>query len=237
MQALRAELDERTKDLQRLSAEYANYRRRVERDRAAVREQATGAVLSELLGVLDALDQAREHGDLVGSFGAVADQLISVLTKLGLTPFAEPGDEFDPTRHEAVMHSLSSEVSGPTCVQVFRRGYMYGERLLRPALVAVAEPSGEQPQAAAAEEAKAAAKDTGDTTQRGSDKDSASTGADAKATADTGNDTEVDAEAATTEAVEGDVVDPEAAAVADEGDGDPPSRRGEKSRPSDSSPG
>ncbi len=143
--ALRTELDDRTRDLQRLTAEYANYRRRVERDRALVAEQATASVLAELLGVLDDLDRARDHGDLVGPFGAVAEQLVSVLTKLGLEPFGEPGDEFDPKRHEAVAHSLSSEVSEPTCVRVFRRGYRFGERLLRPALVAVADPSGDEP--------------------------------------------------------------------------------------------
>lgn len=143
--ALRTELDDRTRDLQRLTAEYANYRRRVERDRALVAEQATASVLADLLGVLDDLDRARDHGDLVGPFGAVAEQLVSVLTKLGLEPFGEPGDEFDPKRHEAVAHSLSSEVSEPTCVQVFRRGYRFGERLLRPALVAVADPSGDEP--------------------------------------------------------------------------------------------
>ena len=140
LEALRAELDERTSDLQRVSAEYANYRKRVERDRSLVVEQATGAVLSALLPVLDDLDRARDHGDLVGPFGAVAEQLQNALAKFGLTAFGAKGDRFDPTRHEAVSHSTSAEVTEPTCVDVMRRGYLLGERLLRPALVGVADP-------------------------------------------------------------------------------------------------
>ncbi|MER7888970.1 nucleotide exchange factor GrpE [Micromonospora sp. NPDC094482] len=140
LEALRADLDERTRDLQRVSAEYANYRKRVDRDRGVVTEQATGAVLAALLPILDDLDRAREHGDLVGPFGTVAEQLTTALGKFGLTPFGEQGDPFDPTLHEAVAHQTSADVTEPTCVQVMRRGYQLGERLLRPALVAVAEP-------------------------------------------------------------------------------------------------
>jgi molecular chaperone GrpE len=140
LEALRAELDERTRDLQRVSAEYANYRKRVDRDRGLMAEQATGAVLSALLPVLDDLDRAREHGDLVGPFGAVAEQLVGALAKFGLAAFGEKGDPFDPTRHEAVAHQTSSEVTEPTCIDVMRRGYLLGDRLLRPALVAVADP-------------------------------------------------------------------------------------------------
>jgi molecular chaperone GrpE len=97
-------------------------------------------VLSALLPVLDDLDRAREHGDLVGPFGAVAEQLTGALTKFGLNAFGEKGDSFDPTRHEAVAHLTSAEVSEPTCIDVMRRGYQLGDRLLRPALVAVADP-------------------------------------------------------------------------------------------------
>jgi molecular chaperone GrpE len=140
LQALRSDVDELTRDLQRITAEYANYRKRVERDRAGVVEQATSGLLTALLPVLDDLDRAREHGDLVGPFGSVAEQLIATLTKFGLTPFGEKGDPFDPTRHEAVAHLTSSEVTESTCVDVLRRGYLLGERLLRPALVAVADP-------------------------------------------------------------------------------------------------
>ncbi|MDG4816389.1 nucleotide exchange factor GrpE [Micromonospora sp. WMMD956] len=140
LEALRAELDERTRDLQRVTAEYANYRKRVDRDRSLVQEQATGSVLAALLPILDDLDRAREHGDLVGPFGTVAEQLTTALGKFGLSAFGEQGDPFDPTRHEAVAHQTSADVTEPTCVQVMRRGYQLGERLLRPAMVAVADP-------------------------------------------------------------------------------------------------
>jgi molecular chaperone GrpE len=140
LQALRGELDERTRDLQRVTAEYANYRKRVDRDRGVAAEQTTGAVLTALLPILDDLDRAREHGDLVGPFAAVADQLTAALSKFGLTAFGEKGDPFDPTRHEAVAHLTSAEVTEPTCIDVMRRGYLLGERLLRPAMVAVADP-------------------------------------------------------------------------------------------------
>ena len=140
LEALRSELDERTHDLQRVSAEYANYRKRVDRDRAAAAELTTGAVLTALLPVLDDIDRAREHGDLVGPFASVAESLTAVTGKLGLTAFGEKGDRFDPNRHEAVAHQTSADVTEPTCVEVMRRGYTLGERLLRPALVAVADP-------------------------------------------------------------------------------------------------
>lgn len=135
------ELAERTADLQRLSAEYANYRRRVERDRVAVVENAQDRVLAALLPVLDDVDRAREHGDLDGAFKAVAEQLIAVLAKHGLEAFGELGEAFDPNRHEAVMHSVSADVDGPSCVGIMRRGYQRGERVLRPAMVAVADPA------------------------------------------------------------------------------------------------
>jgi molecular chaperone GrpE len=140
LEALRGELEERTRDLQRVTAEYANYRKRVDRDRGAAAEQTTGAVLSALLPVLDDVDRAREHGDLVGPFATVAEALTAATGKFGLAAFGEKGEKFDPTRHEAVAHLTSAEVTEPTCVDVMRRGYTLGERLLRPALVAVADP-------------------------------------------------------------------------------------------------
>ncbi|MCW2901998.1 MAG: GrpE protein [Streptosporangiaceae bacterium] len=152
---LRSQLDERTLDLQRLQAEYSNYRKRVERDRVAVREQALANVLSELLPVLDAIGRASDHDELTGGFKSVADTLESAVGKLGLVRFGEKGETFDPTVHEALMHSYSAEVTEPTCVDVLQPGYRIGERIMRPARVAVAEPSGDsaaaaQPDASAA---------------------------------------------------------------------------------------
>jgi molecular chaperone GrpE len=135
-------LAERTADLQRLQAEYANYRKRVERDRQAVREQALANVLSELLPVLDDIGRAREHGELSGGFKSVADSLDSITGKLGLTAYGEQGDPFDPTLHEALMHEYSGEVSEPTCMKILQPGYKVGDRIIRPARVAVAESDG-----------------------------------------------------------------------------------------------
>jgi molecular chaperone GrpE len=140
LESLRSELDERLRDLQRVTAEYANYRKRVDRDRSAVVEQAIGMVVTSLLPILDDLDRAREHDDLVGPSAAMAEQLGAALAKFGLTAFGEAGDAFDPTRHEAVSHQTSAEVTEPTCVAVMRRGYLLGDRLLRAALVGVADP-------------------------------------------------------------------------------------------------
>src|SRR5215510_768517 len=98
-------LAERTADLQRLQAEYANYRKRVERDRVAGREQALANVLNELLPVLDDIGRAREHGELTGGFRSVAESLEAAVAKLGLISYGEDGDPFDPNLHEALMHS------------------------------------------------------------------------------------------------------------------------------------
>lgn len=136
-----AQLAERTADLQRLQADYANYRKRVDRDRAAVREQAVAATLAGLLPVLDAIDQAREHGELSGGFKSVADSLQAALGRLGLVTYGEKGDPFDPKIHEALTHSYSADVAEDTCVEILQPGYKVGERILRPARVAVAEPA------------------------------------------------------------------------------------------------
>ncbi len=136
-----AQLAERTADLQRLQAEYANYRKRVDRDRAAVREQAVAGTLIGLLPVLDAIDQARDHGELSGGFKSVADSLQAALGRLGLVTYGEKGDPFDPKIHEALTHSYSSDVTEDTCVEILQPGYKVGERILRPARVAVAEPA------------------------------------------------------------------------------------------------
>ncbi|WP_344685272.1 nucleotide exchange factor GrpE [Saccharopolyspora taberi] len=136
---LQAQVDELTADLKRVTAEYANYRKRVERDREAVIEAAKASVAGDLLTVLDDLERAESHGDLNGAFKAVADKLVGSLNAAGLVAFGEEGDEFDPSVHEAVQHSTSPEVSGPTVTAVLRRGYRFGERVLRPAMVAVTD--------------------------------------------------------------------------------------------------
>jgi len=143
------QLAERTSDLQRLSAEYANYRKRVDRDRVVIGEVATGRVLEALLPVLDDIDRAAEHGDLSGAFKAVAEKLISAVAAQGLTPFGAAGDPFDPEIHEAVMHGEGDEVQVPTATMVMRRGYRLKDRLIRPAMVGVTDPIG--PSAAAGE--------------------------------------------------------------------------------------
>ena len=142
---LAAQLAERTADLQRLQAEYTNYRRRVERDRGAVREQAVAGALAELLPVLDDIGRARDHGELTGGFAKVAESLEAAVTKLGLSPFGQKGDPFDPMVHEALMHSYSPEVTEPTAIEVLQPGYRMGDRVLRPARVAVAEPEDAPP--------------------------------------------------------------------------------------------
>jgi molecular chaperone GrpE len=140
LEMLRKQLDEAQVDIKRVAAEYKNYRDRVKRDQAAAAEVAVASVLVALLPVLDDLDRARDHGDLTGPFGSVAEQLLTVVGKLGLTAFGAKGDPFDPNRHEAVAHVPSPDVTEETCIDVMRRGYMLGERLLRPAMVAVAAP-------------------------------------------------------------------------------------------------
>jgi molecular chaperone GrpE len=140
LRSLQALLDERTADLQRLKAEFDNYRKRVERDRTAMAEQAMAGVLVHLLPVLDDVDRAREHGEVTGGFKSVADALEGSLAKLGLERYGEVGDAFDPLVHEAVMHTHADDVTEPTCVGVMRPGYRFAERLMRPAMVSVAEP-------------------------------------------------------------------------------------------------
>ncbi|MEU6229614.1 nucleotide exchange factor GrpE [Streptomyces sp. NPDC047042] len=137
---VRTALGERTADLQRLQAEYQNYRRRVERDRITVKEIAVASLLTELLPVLDDIGRARDHGELVGGFKSVAESLESVAAKMGLQQFGKEGEPFDPTIHEALMHSYAPDVTETTCVAILQPGYKFGERNLRPARVAVAEP-------------------------------------------------------------------------------------------------
>ena len=133
-----------TEDLQRLQAEYVNYKRRVDRDRELVKQNAVFSVLSSMLPVLDDLDRAREHGELEGGFKAVADSLERIVAAHGLVKFGAPGDEFDPRFHEALMHAHSAEVTTTTCQNIVSAGYMIGERVVRPAKVTVVDP---EPQA------------------------------------------------------------------------------------------
>ncbi len=138
---------ELTADLQRLSAEYANYRKRVERDRVAVVEMATAGLLAGLLPVLDDVERARQHGDLTGGFQAVGEALEALTAKLGLERFGEAGEPFDPSVHEALMQAEPDPTASvAVCAAVFSPGYrMSGGRVLRPARVSVAEPGAGAP--------------------------------------------------------------------------------------------
>ncbi len=130
-----------TAELQRLQAEYSNYRKRVERDRAVAHELAIGSVLTELLGTLDDIDRASQHGELTGGFKAVADQLSSLTNRFGLEKYGTDGEAFDPQIHEALMHDTSADVGVATASKILQPGYKYKERILRPARVAVTEPA------------------------------------------------------------------------------------------------
>lgn len=130
-----------TADLQRLQAEYANYRKRVERDRSVAHELAIGSVLTELLATLDDIDRASSHGELSGGFKAVADQLASITNRFGLEKYGVDGDVFDPQIHEALMHDTSADVAVPTASKILQSGYKYKDRILRPARVAVTDPA------------------------------------------------------------------------------------------------
>ena len=129
-----------TEDLQRLQAEYANYRKRVDRDRALSSEIATSATLIEFLPILDDLDRADSHNELTGGFKAIADQIIAVTTKLGLQKYGDAPSTFDPEIHDALMHETSSEVKETTVTKILQPGYKYKERILRPARVIVTDP-------------------------------------------------------------------------------------------------
>lgn len=129
-----------TSDLQRLQAEYANYRKRVDRDRVSTTEFAFASVLLEFLPILDDLDRAAEHGELIGGFKAVADRINATVEKLGLTKFAQAPVTFNPEIHEALMHETSKDVTEPTATKILQPGYKFKERVIRPARVAVTDP-------------------------------------------------------------------------------------------------
>ena len=130
-----------TADLQRLQAEYANYRKRVDRDRASAADYSVASVLSEFLPVLDDLDRAEQHSELTGGFKAVADRITAITSKLGLEKFAEVGVAFDPAIHEALVHNTSADVSETTATEILQPGYKYKERVIRAARVAVTDPA------------------------------------------------------------------------------------------------
>ena len=132
-----------TNDLQRLQAEYANYRKRIERDRLVAHEMAIGAVLTELLALLDAVDLAEQHGEVTGGFKAVSDQLNAITSRIGLEKYGSEGEAFDPQIHEALMHETSADVAVATASKILQPGYKYKERILRPARVSVTDPAGE----------------------------------------------------------------------------------------------
>jgi len=138
---LQIKIDELTGDLQRLQAEFVNYKRRVERDRELIKHNATYAALAPIVEVLDTIDRAREHGPLEGGFKAVADQLERVVAGLGLTKFGQPGEVFDPTLHEALSHlGTDPEVTETTVKVIAKAGYRIGERVVRAAQVLVVDP-------------------------------------------------------------------------------------------------
>jgi molecular chaperone GrpE len=142
---LSRQLAERTEDLQRVTAEYANYRRRVDRDRQLVVDQAAERFATQLFPIVDDIERARDHGELTGGFKLVADRILGLLDGLGVQPFGASGDPFDPAMHEAVMHDTSADVAVPTATTVLRQGFRRGDRVLRTAMVAVTDP--ERPQA------------------------------------------------------------------------------------------
>lgn len=140
--AMKGSLADLTNDLQRLSAEYANYRKRVDRDRQLVAEAAAYKALTPVVEVLDTIDRAKEHGELDGGFKAVADQLERAVTSAGLVRFGEPGDAFDPTLHEALSHlGTDPEVQVTTVKHVAKGGYRMGDRVVRAAQVLVVDPT------------------------------------------------------------------------------------------------
>ena len=147
VEQLKTALADRTGDLQRLQAEYVNYKRRVDRDRDVARKSGIESVLKDLMSVLDDVRSAREHGELSGGFKAVADELERVTTRYGLETYGTKGDPFDPHIHEALLHAHIEGIDGPTCVEILQPGYRIGDRIVRPARVAVADPAQPEPPA------------------------------------------------------------------------------------------
>lgn len=158
---LKASLAERTADLQRLQAEYINYKRRVDRDREVVRTSGIESVLKDFLSVLDDIRSAREHEELTGGFKAVAEEVERIAGKYGLEAFGTKGEAFNPHIHEALLHAHAEGIDGPTCVEILQPGYKIKDKVLRPARVAVAEPDPDAPAAGSAGEPEAGGEDAG----------------------------------------------------------------------------
>ena len=134
-------VSELTADLQRITAEYANYRKRVDRDRELIRDMSTSVALEQLIPILDDISRAREHGDLTGTFSTVADALSTVTKRLGLVEFGKVDEDFDPSIHEALSTMEDDSVDSQKVGTVAQVGYKVGERILRPARVVVKQPS------------------------------------------------------------------------------------------------
>jgi molecular chaperone GrpE len=141
----RTEVAERTADLQRLQAEYVNYKRRVDRDRDVSRAAGVESVLKDLLNAVDDIRSAREHEELTGGFKAIAESVEQVTAKYGLESYGTKGDAFDPHIHEALLHMHADGISGPTCMEILQPGYKIKDKIIRPARVAVAEPDPNAP--------------------------------------------------------------------------------------------
>ena len=133
-------VSELTADLQRITAEYANYRKRVDRDRELIRDMSTSVALEHLIPILDDISRAREHGDLTGTFSTVADALSTVTKRLGLVEFGKVDEDFDPSIHEALSTMEDDSVQSQKVGTVAQVGYKVGERILRPARVVVKQP-------------------------------------------------------------------------------------------------
>ena len=140
---LAAAVAELTGDLQRVQAEYVNYKRRVDRDRDVARQRGIESVIADLLPVLDGIDGAKAHDELNGGTKLIADEVVKVAAKYGLEAYGQVGEEFDPQIHEALMHVEVPGYSVTTCTQVFQTGYRLGGRVIRPARVAVTDPTEE----------------------------------------------------------------------------------------------
>ncbi|MFW6598031.1 nucleotide exchange factor GrpE [Propionibacteriaceae bacterium Y2011] len=167
---LKAQVAERTDDLQRLQAEYVNYKRRVDRERETSRVSTITTVLAELLPVLDVIDAARQHDELTGGFGGVAEGIEKVTRRHGLAAFGEVGDPFDPQLHDALMQLSDPGEEHPVCAQVFQVGYKVGDRVIRPARVAVGAPEAVPP-ASQGDGGGSATDGVGSTTENGTDVD------------------------------------------------------------------